>query len=94
MPFKIIAKGTKPMVQVDVKGETKDYSAEEVSAMILSKMKEIAEAFLQKDVKNAIVTVPAYFNDAQRQVGSHRFLFSLFLSLSLSLSLPCTCTCT
>ena len=56
-----------PMVQVGYKGEQKKYTAEEVSAMVLTKMKEIAEEFLGQKVKNAVVTVPAYFNDAQRQ---------------------------
>jgi heat shock protein 5 len=54
-------------VQVEWKGEKKAFSPEEVSAMILTKMKEIAEAYLSKEVKYAVVTVPAYFNDAQRQ---------------------------
>mmetsp|Transcript_45331 Transcript_45331/g.84644 ORF Transcript_45331/g.84644 Transcript_45331/m.84644 type:complete len:650 (-) Transcript_45331:210-2159(-) len=67
-PFEIISgEGEKPMIQVDYKGETKQFSAEEVSSMILVKMKEVAEAYLSKDVKNAVVTVPAYFNDSQRQ---------------------------
>jgi len=52
---------------VDVKGEKKQFAPEEVSAMVLQKMKQIAEAFLGRPVKNAVVTVPAYFNDAQRQ---------------------------
>ena len=47
-----------------IKGETKNYAPEEVSAMILTKMKEIAESFIGEKVKNAVVTVPAYFNDA------------------------------
>jgi L1 cell adhesion molecule like protein len=67
-PFKVIcAEGNKPKMQVDYKGETKTFSAEEVSSMILTKMKETAEAFLGKTVKDAVVTVPAYFNDSQRQ---------------------------
>eukprot|EP00274_Cyanoptyche_gloeocystis_P007537 CAMPEP_0196656134 /NCGR_PEP_ID=MMETSP1086-20130531/13614_1 /TAXON_ID=77921 /ORGANISM="Cyanoptyche gloeocystis , Strain SAG4.97" /LENGTH=664 /DNA_ID=CAMNT_0041988759 /DNA_START=62 /DNA_END=2056 /DNA_ORIENTATION=- len=66
-PFKVVNKDNKPYVQVEVKGETKSFSPEEVSAMVLTKMKEIAEAYLGKSVKNAVVTVPAYFNDAQRQ---------------------------
>jgi len=67
LPFEIVDKNGKPFIQVEVKGERKTFAPEEVSAMVLSKMKEIAEAFLGKKVKNAVVTVPAYFNDAQRQ---------------------------
>mmetsp|Transcript_28250 Transcript_28250/g.45749 ORF Transcript_28250/g.45749 Transcript_28250/m.45749 type:complete len:662 (+) Transcript_28250:155-2140(+) len=66
-PFKVISKEGKPYVQVQVKNETKTFSPEEVSSMILAKMKETAEAFLGKEVKFAVVAVPAYFNDAQRQ---------------------------
>eukprot|EP00904_Undaria_pinnatifida_P001179 jgi/Undpi1/11061/HiC_scaffold_30.g13359.m1 len=66
-PFKIINKDNKPQVQVDVKGTKKTFAPEEISAMVLVKMKEIAEAFLGKEIGNAVVTVPAYFNDAQRQ---------------------------
>jgi len=67
-PFKVVS-GTagKPMIEVEHKGETKSFAAEEVSSMVLIKMKEIAEAYLGKEVKNAVVTVPAYFNDSQRQ---------------------------
>ena len=57
----------KPMIQVEFHGEEKKFSAEEISSMILVKMKEIAEAYLGKEIKNAVITVPAYFNDAQRQ---------------------------
>ncbi|KAK3200297.1 hypothetical protein Dsin_023712 [Dipteronia sinensis] len=67
MPYKIVNKDGKPYIQVKVKGETKVFSPEEISAMILVKMKETAEAFLGKKSKDAVVTVPAYFNDAQRQ---------------------------
>jgi heat shock protein 5 len=66
-PFSVVSKNGKPSIEVIIKGEKKLFSPEEVSAMILSKMKETAEAFLGKEVKNAVVTVPAYFNDAQRQ---------------------------
>jgi len=59
--------GGKPKIVVQFKGETKSFHPEEVSAMVLIKMKEIAEAFLGGEVKNAVVTVPAYFNDSQRQ---------------------------
>ncbi|EGG14648.1 heat shock protein Hsp70 family protein [Cavenderia fasciculata] len=67
LPYKIISKGDKPHIVVKVKGEDKTYSPEEISAMILVRMKEIAEAYLGRSVKNAVVTCPAYFNDAQRQ---------------------------
>jgi len=66
-PFDIIDKNTKPAIQVITKEGKKSFAPEEVSAMILTKMKETAEAFLGEEVKNAVVTVPAYFNDAQRQ---------------------------
>jgi len=67
-PFKIVSgPAEKPMINVDFKGELKEFSSEEISSMILVKMREIAEAFLGKDIKNAVVTVPAYFNDSQRQ---------------------------
>jgi len=67
LPFDIVNKKSKPHIQVEVKGDKKSFSPEEISAMILIKMKETAEAYLGKDVVNAVVTVPAYFNDAQRQ---------------------------
>jgi len=67
-PFKVIEKSSKPHIEVSIKeGEKKSFAAEEISAMVLSKMKEIAEAYLGKKVTHAVVTVPAYFNDAQRQ---------------------------
>ena len=61
VPYKIVNKDSKPYIQVSVKGENKAFSPEEISAMVLVKMKETAEAFLGKDVKNAVVTVPASF---------------------------------
>merc|ERR1711998_486290 len=67
LPFEIKSKDGKPYVNVDVKGEMKLYAPEEISAMVLGKMKEIAESFLGRKIGNAVVTVPAYFNDAQRQ---------------------------
>jgi heat shock protein 1/8 len=67
-PFKVIpGPGDKPIIVVWFKGEQKQFGAEEISSMVLIKMKEISEAFLGKSVKNAVVTVPAYFNDSQRQ---------------------------
>lgn len=67
-PFKVVQKeGDKPYLQVVFKDETKTFSPEEVSAMVLLKMKETAESYLGKTVNNAVITVPAYFNDSQRQ---------------------------
>ena len=66
-PFKVVDKGSKPMIGVDYMGEDKTFSAEEISSMILVKMKQTAEDYLGEEVKNAVVTVPAYFNDQQRQ---------------------------
>ncbi|KAM3394335.1 hypothetical protein P3S68_003337 [Capsicum galapagoense] len=67
-PFKVISgHGDKPMIVVNYKGEERQFAAEEISSMVLVKMREIAEAFLGSTVKNAVVTVPAYFNDSQRQ---------------------------
>ncbi len=66
LPYKIVNKNGKPYVQVKVKGEDKVFSPEEISAMILTKMKETAEAHIGKKVEYAVVTCPAYFNDAQR----------------------------
>jgi L1 cell adhesion molecule like protein len=67
-PFKVIPKdGDKPFIQVQYKNELKTFAPEEISAMVLVKMKEIAEAFLGTTVSDAVVTVPAYFNDSQRQ---------------------------
>ena len=67
-PFKVFADSSdKPMIEVKYKGETKHFSAEEISSMVLTKMKNTAEAYLGHDVTKAVITVPAYFNDSQRQ---------------------------
>jgi len=66
-PFKVVEKSGKPYIQVQFKGETKDFTAEEISSMVLTKMKDTAEAYLGGKVANAVITVPAYFNDSQRQ---------------------------
>lgn len=66
-PFKVISKNGKPNFELTIKGEKKVLSPEEISAMVLGKMKEIAEAYLSEKVTHAVVTVPAYFNNAQRQ---------------------------
>ena len=67
LPFEIINKDDKPYVQVIVKEEKKTFAPEEISSMVLTKMRLVAETFLGKEIKHAVVTVPAYFNDAQRQ---------------------------
>ncbi|CAG0882963.1 unnamed protein product [Cyprideis torosa] len=66
-PFHVISDGGKPKIQVEYKGEQKTFFPEEISSMVLTKMKETAEAYLGKTVTDAVVTVPAYFNDSQRQ---------------------------
>jgi heat shock protein 1/8 len=66
-PFKVINDGSKPKIQVEYKNENKLFFPEEISSMVLVKMKETAEAYLGKTVTDAVITVPAYFNDSQRQ---------------------------
>jgi len=66
-PFTVINDGGKPKIQVEYKAETKAFYPEEISSMVLIKMKETAEAYLGKTVTDAVITVPAYFNDSQRQ---------------------------
>merc|ERR1712107_422946 len=67
-PFKVVAgPADKPMISVKHMGEERKFQAEEISSMVLIKMKEIAETYLGKQIKNSVITVPAYFNDSQRQ---------------------------
>jgi len=66
-PFEVINDASKPKIQVEYKGEKKNFFPEEISSMVLTKMKETAEAYLGRAVNDAVVTVPAYFNDSQRQ---------------------------
>merc|ERR550519_1417238 len=66
-PFEVISDGGKPKLKVEYKGEDKSFFPEEISSMVLIKMKETAEAYLGSTVTNAVITVPAYFNDSQRQ---------------------------
>merc|ERR1712110_857104 len=66
-PFKVSNAGGKPRLEVEYKSEEKSFTPEEISAMVLTKMKETAESYLGQEVKDAVVTVPAYFNDSQRQ---------------------------
>lgn len=67
LSYDVINKNNKPHIKVNYKGEEKCFAPEEISAMVLTKMKETAEAYLNKKVTDAVITVPAYFNDAQRQ---------------------------
>ena len=66
-PFNVIDKDGKCYIDVEFKGERKQFQPEEISSMVLIKMKETAEAYLGKEVTDAVITVPAYFNDSQRQ---------------------------
>ena len=66
-PFHLVDRKGKPAIKVLTNNGEKEFSPEEISAMVLSKMKQIAESYLGEEVKNAVITVPAYFNDAQRQ---------------------------
>ncbi|XP_058061201.1 heat shock protein 70 B2 isoform X3 [Anopheles bellator] len=66
-PFTVVNDAGKPKIRVEFKGERKTFAPEEISSMVLTKMKETAEAYLGQSVKNAVITVPAYFNDSQRQ---------------------------
>lgn len=65
--FNVVSEGGKPAIEVSYLGETKKFKPEEISAMVLSKMKQTAEDYLGQPVKDAVITVPAYFNDSQRQ---------------------------
>ena len=67
LPFEIVNQNSKPYVRVQVQGQEKTFAPEQVSAMVLEKMRDIAENYLGTSVKNVVVTVPAYFNDGQRQ---------------------------
>merc|ERR1711933_395005 len=67
-PFEVVNSGGLPKLKVEYKNEEKTFTPEEISSMVLVKMKETAEAYLGTDVKEAVITVPAYFNDSQRQV--------------------------
>jgi len=66
-PYSVISENNKPLIKVEYKNEIKKFQPEEISSMILCKMKEVAEAYLGENVKDAVITVPAYFNDSQRQ---------------------------
>ena len=67
-PFEVVNESGRPKLKVEYKNDWKTFTPEEISSMVLVKMKETAEAYLGTDVKDAVVTVPAYFNDSQRQV--------------------------
>jgi heat shock 70kDa protein 1/2/6/8 len=66
-PFTVVDVSGKPYFEIHHEGKTKQYSPEQISAMILTKMKQIASAYIGSDVTDAVITVPAYFNDSQRQ---------------------------
>ena len=66
-PFKVVSDADSPKIQAEFKGETKTFAPEEISSMVLTKMKETAEAYLGQEVTDAVITVPAYFNESQRR---------------------------
>jgi heat shock protein 1/8 len=67
-PFKVISgKDEKPLIEINFKGEKKQFSPEEISSMVLVKMKDIAEKYLGEEISDVVITCPAYFNDSQRQ---------------------------
>ena len=66
-PFKVVERASKPHIQAQYKGDDKTFTPEEISSMVLTKMKDTAEAYLGQKISKAVITVPAYFNDAQRQ---------------------------
>jgi L1 cell adhesion molecule like protein len=70
-PFTVVNDCDKPKIQVQHKGEIRRFAPEEISSMVLTRMKETAEAFLGTKVRDAVITVPAYFNDSQRQATKH-----------------------
>ena len=82
--FDVINDGGRPKIEVEFKGEKKTFFAEEVSSMVLVKMRETAEAYLGKDVPNAVVTVPAYFNDSQ-VLFKHRLVYKRYRKLRFRL---------
>ena len=83
MPYKIVSNDSnKPVIEISSNGKMTKFSPEEVSAMILQKMKTTAESYLGEEVKNAVVTVPAYFNDAQRRATKVRMFVMLEASAS------------
>ena len=77
-PFTVKADSQdRPIITTNYKGEEKDFKPEEISAMVLTKMKETAEEYLGKKVKSAVITVPAYFNDAQRSAAQKTLVLLL-----------------
>jgi molecular chaperone DnaK (HSP70) len=64
-PYKVVNKDSKPFIEIELKSEKKQFAPEEVSAMLLSYLRKTAETYLGEEVKSAVITVPAYFNDAQ-----------------------------
>ena len=87
-PFKVVRESQdRPAIEVEYKGERRRFFPEEISSMVLAYMKQIAEAYIGSTVKNAVVSVPAYFNDSQRQAtkdaGIFPFLSMKFVSVTL-----------
>lgn len=93
-PYTIIENNNKPYIQVFIGGQVKTFTPEEISAMVLSKMKEISESYLKRKVTKAVITVPAYFNDAQRQATKDAgTIAGLDVRRIMNEPLHCCCCC-
>lgn len=82
-PFKVVSESGKPKIQVEFKGDIKRFAPEEISSMVLTKMKEIACAYLGREIKDAVITVPAYFNDSQRQATKDAGMIAGWYKISI-----------
>ena len=87
-PFKVIRESQdRPAIEVEYKAEKKRFFPEEISSMVLGYMRQIAEAYIGSDVPNAVITVPAYFNDSQRQAtkdAGNKYIYSLLFTPTIS----------
>ena len=92
-PFKVVNKDTKPCIEVELKDGKKTFQAEEISAMVLTKMKETAEAYLGKDIKHAVVTVPGVFIAVQHSLLILKLLCSIFQWRTTPGDERCRCNC-
>lgn len=88
-PFKVINDGGKPKIEIEFKGEIKRFAPEEISSMVLTKMKDVASAYLGHDISDAVITVPAYFNDSQRQATKDAGMIAGWYKILIYFILAC-----